>query len=133
MMKEVKLPSGATLKIALPPFEVSWALYQTILREAKTVAIVSKTEMASVYKDLFCIGFSSKEIERDLRECFKFCHYVDKRGELKIDKDTFEPVEARNDYMSVCMEVAKENVLPFVKSLYAEYGTFLTMIINDQK
>lgn len=133
MTKEVSLPSGAKLKIGMPPFEVSKALYQVVLEEGKGILIASKTEMASVYKDLFCIGFSSKKIEACLWDCFKHCQYCDKRGELKIDNDTFQPLEAREDYMTVCMEVAKENISPFVKSLYAEYGQFLQMILNDRK
>lgn len=134
MSKEVKLPSGAILKIGLPPFAVSRDLYQAVLEEAKGILIGSKTEMASVYKDLFCIGFSSKKIEACLWKCFEHCQYNNgQTGDLKIDKDTFEPEAARDDYMTVCMEVAKENIHPFAKSLYAEYGTFLTMIINDRK
>lgn len=130
-MKEVKLLSGAILKITPAPFEDARNLYQALLEELKPLQISSKTEMASIYKDLFCIGFSSKKIEACLWECFKKVIYHDKRGALKIDKDTFEPIEARDDYMKVCMEVAKENVLPFAKSLYAEYGRFLSMSDND--
>lgn len=132
MAKEVKLPSGAVLKITPARFEESRALYQAILKEAKGVIIGSKTEMASVYKDLFCIGFASKEIEACLWECFKRCTYGKGTSDLKIDNDTFEPTEARDDYLTVCMEVAKENIHPFVKSLYAEYGHVLKMIINGQ-
>lgn len=131
-MKEVKLPSGVMLKVGLPPFEQSKALYQSMLEEMRTIAITSKTEMASFYKDLMCVGFSSKKIEACLWECFKHCTYGNKAGDLKIDKDTFEPLEARGDYLTVCMEVAKENVAPFAKSLYAEYGQALQMILNGQ-
>lgn len=131
-MKEVKLPSGATLKVSPSSFENSRALYQAILEEAKTISIGTSTEMASVYKDLFCLGFTSKKIEACLWECFKKCQYNGGGGDLKIDKDTFEPISAREDYLSVCMEVAKENTLPFVKSLYAEYGHALRMILSVQ-
>lgn len=131
-MKEVKLPSGAKLSIGLPPFEDSKALYQAFLKEIKTIAIAGKTEMASFYKDLVCVGFSSKEIEACLWECFKHCTYDSGKSPLKIDKDTFEPVTAREDYLTVCMEVAKENIAPFGKSLYAEYGQALQTILNGQ-
>lgn len=130
--KVVKLPSGATLKVGLPPFEVSKALYQAILEEVKGIPVSAKTDMASVYKDLICLGFSSKKIESCLWECFKHCLYADGRGELKIDKDTFEPVAARDDYLTVCMEVTKENVNPFGKSLYAQFGQILELIKNGQ-
>lgn len=130
-MKKVKLPSGATLTITLAPFAVSKALYQAMLKEAKGVAVDSKTEMVALYKDFFCVGFSSPEIEKTLWECFQRCTYDGGKGDLKIDSDTFEPAEARDDYWTVCMEVAKENVLPFTKSLFAEYSHIFQMVMRE--
>lgn len=126
-MKEVKLPSGAILKITPSPFKEAKALYQALLKEARGVAFSTKTDMAALYKELFCAGFSSPEIEKCLWECFKRCTYDSGKGDLRINDETFEPVEARDDYMVVCMEVAKVNVLPFVKSLYAEFQRALSM------
>ena len=57
---------------------------------------------------------------------FEWC--VFRKGPLKIDKDTFEPVENREDYIQVCLEVIKENVAPFLKSLFAEYRQFMLSI-----
>jgi len=127
MMREFKLPSGSTLKVGLAPFEVSRSLYQAFLEEVKGIQISSATQLASIYKDIFCIGFSSKKIETILWECFKQCLIND----LRIDAKTFEPEVARSDYMTVCMNVAKENINPFVKSLYAEYSQFLSTMLND--
>jgi hypothetical protein len=126
-MKEITLPSGAVLRITPSPFADAKALYQALLREAKGIRFNSATEMSEVFKDFFCLSFSSPEVERCLWECLKRCQYCDRRGDLKIDKDTFEPIEARGDYTKVCAEVTKENVLPFVKSLYVEYETALSM------
>jgi hypothetical protein len=120
-MREVKLNSGAILKVQPASFAVSKALYQALLREMKAVSISTQTEMAALYKDLFCIGFSSPEIEACLWECMKRCLYNTGKGDFKIEADTFEPVACRDDYVKVCVEVSKENVLPFFKSLYAEY------------
>lgn len=133
-MRDVKLPSGATLKVAPSPFAVSKALYQAVLRELKSVTVNSKSDMAELYKSIFCTGFASAEIEACLWECFKRCTYNDGRGgaDLKIDQDTFEPLERRDDYMVVCTEVAKDNILPFVKSLFAGYKEFLSMTANIQ-
>ncbi len=131
-MKEVKLPSGAILKITPSPFAEAKALYQSILREARVVEFTAATDMASVYKNLFCVGFSSPEIEKCLWACFKRCIYNSGKGDLKIDENTFEPIEARDDYMLVCVEVAKENILPFAKSLYAEYQRLLAMLEKPQ-
>lgn len=130
-MKEVKLPSGAVLKITLSPFKNAKALYQAILKEARGLDVGSKTEIATLYKELFCIGFSSEEIEKALWVCLDRCTYNNGKGDLRITEDTFEEVSARGDYMNVCMEVAKENVFPFVKSLYAEYQRILAMTEKD--
>lgn len=127
-MTEIKLPSGAILKITLAPFADAKALYQSVLEEIKDVEINSRSDMANVFKNIACVGFSSKKIEACLETCFKRCTYNCGKGDLKIDKDTFESSESRGDYMGVCMAVAKENILPFMKSLYAEYQQFLAII-----
>lgn len=120
--REVKLPSGALLSIQPASFPVSKALYQAILRELGGVRLGSDDLLTSLYKDLFCVGFSSLPIEACLWECFKRCTYAaNGTAHMRIDKDTFEPIEARDDYITVCTEVARDNVAPFVKSLYAEY------------
>lgn len=130
-MKEVKLPSGAILKMGVNPFEVSRTLYQAVLDEMKSLPFHSQEEIGNLYKNMLCAGFASKKIEAALWECFKKCQYCDGRGELKIDKDTFEPLEARFDYIDVCMEVAKENIGPFGKGLYAQYQILLEMMLPN--
>lgn len=129
--KEVKLPSGAVLRIQPASFELAKNLYQVVLEEAKSLGLSADTELASIYKDLFCIGFSSKKIEAALNECLKVCTYDSGAGELKIGKDTFEPIEAREDYWQVCIEVAKENIYPFVKSLYVQYGDIFRQMMQN--
>lgn len=133
-MREVKLPSGALLKIGLSPFAVGKSLYQAVLEDAKGVDFTGQTELAVLYRDLFCVAASSKKIEACLWECFKKCTYNSGNGDFRITEETFESVEARDDYLTVCVEVAKENILPFAKSLYAEYGhLFKLMTQKDPK
>lgn len=120
----VKCPSGAELKIHVAPFVDSKNLYQALLRELRDIKVDPSLALGTLYKELFCIGFSSLAIEACLWKCFERCIY----NGLKVDKDTFESLEARDDYMVVCMEVAKDNVAPFGKSLYAEYVRMLAMI-----
>lgn len=122
-MKEINLESGSVLKIGIVPFEDAKALYQVILDEAKGVRFSSQAEVGNVIKDFFCIGFASKKVELALWNCFKRVQYCDKRGELKIDKDTFEPMEARADYIEVCTLVTTEVLSPFSKGLYAAFKT----------
>lgn len=131
-MKEIKLSSGSVLQITPSPFVDAKALYQAVLVEAKTVPFHSKMEISSLCKELFCVAFSSEVIERCLWTCFKRCTYNNGNGALVIDENTFEPVETRGDYMQVCVEVAKENIFPFMKSLYAEYQAILAKVEKDQ-
>ncbi len=116
-MREVELPSGATLKVSPSTFANSKALYQAMLSELHEVKVDLAPNFADLIKEVFCRGFSSQRIESALWKCFPSCLY----GLSKITEETFEPVEARGDYMKVCMEVARENVDPFFKSLYAEW------------
>lgn len=121
------LPSGAELKVTVADFAVSKALYQAILEEAKAVHIDPVAEIdVNLFKDMFCACMSSKKVEVCLAECLKRVTY----NGLKIDKDTFEPVEAREDFTTVCFEVAKENVAPFMKSLFAQFAPILGELKN---
>lgn len=131
-MREINLPSGATLKIQVAPFSASKALYKAVLKELKGINIDPKGDATSLYKDIFCTSFSSEEIEKTLWECLKRCTLNSGAGDLKIDDQTFEPVERRDDYMKVCIEVAKDNILPFAKSLYAEYQHMSAILETPQ-
>lgn len=125
-MSEIKLPSGAVLRTSPAPFADSKALYQAFLKEAKGISFTKNSEVSALLKDVLCIGFSSPQIEEALWKCMGRCTY----NELKIDQDTFENVKNREDYMKVCIEVAKENISPFMKSLYADYKDFMQMVEN---
>jgi hypothetical protein len=128
MIRTVKLPSGAELTVQPAPFADSKALYQAALDELKAMKLDPSDEVGvNLYKDLFCIGFSSKKIELALNECLKRCLY----NGSKITAETWEPVEARQDYWQTCIEVAKENIDPFAKSLLSEYGHVLAMLQTD--
>lgn len=116
-MREVKLPSGAVLKVNLAPFPESKALYKAVIAEVKGIQLLSSAEMANVYKDLFCAGMSSDKIEACLMKCLLRCTYND--HQIKDLDLLFEPLQAREDYLHVCLEVAIENLLPFGKDLYA--------------
>lgn len=128
-MREVTLPSGAILKMNLAPFKVSKSLYQAVLEECKDIKLSFDTPLdVNLIKDLFCTGMSSKKIEDALYKCMERCLY---NGQ-KISEETFEDEKAREDYMTVCIEVAKENINPFMKSLYAQYGDILKGTITGQ-
>lgn len=126
--KKVELPSGASLEISISPFEVAKELFQTSLEEVKKLNLDPNKEIdANFYKDLFCVGFSSKKIEACIKQCFEKCLY----NGARITKDTFDPVEARQDYLLACFEVAQENIAPFMKPLYAKYQTILSQLTKS--
>lgn len=128
-MKTTTLPSGAELTITLAPFADSKALYQSILEELKSVSIKGEDEIGiGLLKDLFCAGFSSKKIEAAMSKCLSRCLY----NGIKIDDSTWEPAEAREDYMKTLVEVAKENIAPFVKSLSLEFSIAKEILLKDQ-
>jgi hypothetical protein len=123
---EITLASGAKLRIQIAPFAVAKALYQAVLREVPRLEIASIGDVEVLLLKAFALGFSSQHIENALWECFKRCTYND----AKIDKDTFEPIEARGDYMSVCMEVAKSNIFPFMNGLFVLWRAGTLMAAN---
>jgi len=127
----IDLPSGAKLDTKIAPFEDSKNLWQALLEEAKTLKINSNDPMEdlTLLKDIFCMGLSSKKIEAMLWKCIERSTY----NSMKIDRETFEPVDARQDYAIVCFEVARENILPFTKSLTQKYSQILAMMKSSLK
>lgn len=122
MGKKVTLQSGAEIDITPAPFTVSKALYQALLEEGTNLKLDPSVEIdVNFYKDLFCVGFSSKKVEVALWACLERVLYKN----LRITSDTFEPIEAREDYTEICFEVMLENILPFTKSLSAQYQIIL--------
>jgi hypothetical protein len=123
--KEKKLPSGAVLRFNLAKFEDGRDLYQAFAEETKAVRFNSTRETGEVWKDLAVIALSSKTIEAAIWKCFKRATYDTGTGEMKITTETFEPPEAREDYIPALLEIGKENLQPFMKSLYAEFGPLI--------
>lgn len=114
MTEDLTLPSGARLKITLAPFTISKALYQAMLEELKGLKLDPQAEIdANLFKDIFCVGFSSKKIEAALHDCLKRVLYND----VRISDATFEDPAAREDYLPVLLEVARINIRPFTKNL----------------
>lgn len=125
---EVKLNSGAKLEMNVAPFADAKALYQACLKELAGIEFKGQMDQIEMMKSVICRSFASPEIERCLSKCFERCRY----NGGKLTMDCFEPVEARDDYMQVCIEVGKVNIMPFLKSLYAEYLQFSSILENIQ-
>jgi hypothetical protein len=114
MSRKINLPSGAELTVNVAPFKDSKALFQAILREWKTVnpgAMASAQGMMA----MFSSAFSSVDVEKCLWPCMSRSLYD---GE-KLTPDVFEKDEARQDFIPACLEVVKDNIVPFTSSLFA--------------
>lgn len=117
-MREVVLPSGNKLEVSPAPFKDAKRLFQAVGGDFLKINLgEGDAELIDLLKNAICIGVSSPAIEAALEPCLKRCIY---KG-VKITPDTWEPVEAREDYLDVCVEVARENVGPFTKSLFAQF------------
>lgn len=128
-MRAVSLPSGGVLNVGAAPFADSKALWQALLDELRGVAFNGE-ELQSILKELFCIGFSSQVLEAHIWNCAKKCTIQPSaiNSPEKVVPDYFEAVERRQDFVTVCSEVVKENVTPFVKALFAEWQGQYSMI-----
>lgn len=116
-MKQVELPSGRKIEIEPGLFKESKELLQALTAEFLRIGINGTDEVGNLIKNVFCLALSSQAIETKLWVCLKRCTYQD----LKITEATFEPIEAREDYIDILYEVAQENVRPFTKSLFAQF------------
>jgi hypothetical protein len=130
-LKEIKLPSGAILKCGENPFEVSLALKEALYEEIKNIPFDKGKDVTDLIKNLVCTAFSSPKIKKCLWDCFPRYIYSSEKGDLKIDKDTFQPVQCRQDYETVCMEVTKEEVLPFGKEGFVKFAQVLSEMLSS--
>lgn len=127
-MKEVRLPSGAVLKIGSIPFDPSNELKKAVMVKVLQIPITSKNEVLNVSKDMLCLLLSDERVEQCLWKCMERCLYSDSRGELKIDKGTFEPFDCRQDFIDVQAAVAEECLMPFSKGLFALLQRVLALV-----
>jgi hypothetical protein len=128
-MRSIQLPSGAELKIGLAPFSEANALFKAVGVELKNLKVTLDTDLdVNLLKDVVCSAVASDKIESCIWDCMKKCVY----NESRITKETFEPEEARQDYYVALFEVAKENLLPFTKSLSAQFADILKKVNRAQ-
>lgn len=117
MTKEISLPSGSKIEITPAPMAEAKKLYQAIASELLRLRFNAEEDVAVLIKNVLCLSIASPEIEAALEPCLRRCTY----NGPKITAETWEPVQAREDYLDVCYEVAKENVGPFTRSLFAQF------------
>lgn len=120
-MDPIQLKSGATLAVSIAPFTAGNRLMKAVARELSSVDfnldLKSFDELSdkdiNVLKNVAFQILQSDAIEAALLECMKKCLYNDQR----VTEKTFEPEEARPDYLPVAWEVMKANLRPFFSGL----------------
>lgn len=123
-MKEVVLPSGRKLSVQPAPFKEAKALYQALATEFLRADIDGEAELANLIKNVMCLAISSPRVEAALEPCLRRCTY----NSLRISEESFESEEAREDYLDICIEVSKENLTPFTKSLFAGFKGLMAVV-----
>ncbi|AWI10313.1 hypothetical protein [Ereboglobus luteus] len=118
----ITLPSGATLEVQIASFATGNSLFKTLCRELKNSGVLATSGLALANlagKDISIIvgpvlqAAGSDDVEHCLWECFKTCLY----NNTRITRETFEPEEARGDYLKAAWEVLKTNLAPFFKGI----------------
>lgn len=126
--KKVKLQSGAILVVNQVDFSLANKLYKHV---AETFVHIqgdpSVGGMLGLLKGSAGLLVSNPKVEEATWECMKRCTY---NGE-KITPETFEPKECRGDYVKVFVEVLMETTLPFMSSLYVEFGEYLSRMMEE--
>lgn len=122
MNDPITLESGAILTIQIAPFSLGWKLSQVIARELAQVRLELDASVdlkklggndVNTLKNVAFQLLQSETLERAVFACMEKCLYNGQR----ITAQTFEPEDARQDYLPVAWEVIKVNLRPFVKNL----------------
>ena len=121
------LESGSKIEVQRASWEVCNRLMKAVMREVETINIrlgatpgmkslaelQINDDVLNTIKNVATRLIASDAVEAILWECFKVVTYNDAR----ITRDTFEPEEARQDYLPLLKEVLEYNLAPFFKSL----------------
>lgn len=111
--QEFKAPTGAKVVIRPAPWSAAKLLKRAIENRVGISGIPSMNAPVEQIFTTFLRVDSCPEIERTLFECLQYCT----RGGQKIVEETFDDVEAREDYYEIAIACAKENLGPLVKGL----------------
>jgi|HubBroStandDraft_3_1064219.scaffolds.fasta_scaffold127398_2 hypothetical protein len=117
----ITLKSGHKLELQLPSFKVGTGLYKVIAAELLLVDVSFKmSDLKGIMnrdigelKNVFLRLLSSDKLEEAVFAAAAGCTYDDTR----IDRKTFEPAEARGDWLPAALEVMKYTLIPFFENL----------------
>jgi hypothetical protein len=121
---EFRTANGVEVKINMADFITSMKLKKSVVDALRDSDIdissidfndIKSGAIDSIVQAILAAD-SSVEVEGALFKCLERCLY----GNNKITRDTFEPVEAREDYYEIVIACLKVNLLPFFKPLLSK-------------
>lgn len=130
--REVKLPSGKKLVIQEANFEAANDLNREFMANLKDLDFGSfnKSDDVTVLLRHFVFRFlASASFEQKVWACMDGCT-IDK---LRLKREYFDDVAVRADYPVILMEVAVQNVKPFMKGLFAGLSSLDQIIASFQE
>lgn len=125
-MKEITVPSGATVKIGLASFGEAMALKSIIAKELaasplkidlNSLTMESDIDLSAIASTILMVD-ANPAVHAALFSCLARSTYS---GE-KITQNTFEPEAARGDYYPIVISALEVNLLPFFVGLRSRFS-----------
>ena len=132
---EFTTENGAAIKINVADFMTSMKLKKAVVEAVKE----SGTDIANIDLDNLKAGAidsilqvilscdSSEKVNEAIFKCLARCTY----NSEKITKDTFEPLEARENYYEIVIACLKENLSPFFNPLLLKLNNLQSKIASN--
>jgi len=131
MSEEFKAPSGKKIVINPADFCDVLDLKNAIQKAAIASGLDIPTSLSAelMDQDIDLSGLIKTALtvdsDKDVQECAFKCLTRCTRGGEKITKETFDDIEAREDYYDIVLSCFKVNLTPFFKPLLSKLSPFL--------
>jgi hypothetical protein len=134
-MKEIKVPSGAEVKLAYGGFQASMnlkrAISEAVTSQGDLLKGLDEDSNISEMIPLVLAADSSERVHDCIFECLKKSTY----NKEKITKNTFDENEDMiQDYYPIVIACIKRNLSPFFPSLFSKFeGQIEANLLNNLK
>lgn len=133
----MKTQNGVDLVIKPADFISAMKLKNAVLKAVKESGVdISKIDLEKINAaslqpiiEVVLSADTSEDVEKAIFKCLERCTY---NGE-RIIRDTFEPIEAREDYYEIVIACLKENLAPFFKNLISKLKSLTPKVSDNQK
>ena len=134
---EFKTQNGVDVKINPADFINALKLKNAVLKAVKDSGVdISKIDLDKITAsslqpllEVILTADTNEAVQDSIFKCLARCLY---NGE-KIVPDTFEPMEAREDYYEIVIACLKENLSPFFKSPISKLKSLAPKVSDSQK